>query len=94
MWTTNFSDSCSVEAFKTVVDDGEQSLTRFVDARRIVLCESWPVSSGAHPTVASYNGSVAKIYNSTNSIVRFRIKIIFPTLKNALAYVPQHWRCC
>jgi hypothetical protein len=42
--------------------------------------------SGANPTMASYNASVAKIYNATNSMARFRIKIILLRFKNALAY--------
>jgi hypothetical protein len=41
---------------------------------------------GASPTITSYNASVVKIYNATNSIARFRIKIIFLRCKNALAY--------
>jgi hypothetical protein len=41
---------------------------------------------GANPTIASYNVSVVKIYSATNSMVRFRIKIILPLYKNALAY--------
>jgi hypothetical protein len=46
------------------------------------------VFSGASPTITSYNASVVKIYNATNSILErvFRIKIIFLQCKNALAY--------
>jgi hypothetical protein len=41
------------------------------------------MQSGANPTIVSYNASVIKIYNSTNSLVRFEKKNIF---ENALAY--------
>jgi hypothetical protein len=40
---------------------------------------------GPNPTIASYNASVVKIYNATNIIARFRIKIIFLRCKNAAA---------
>jgi ABC-type thiamine transport system substrate-binding protein len=32
-------------------------------------------SAGANPTAFSYNASAVKIYNATNGIARFRIKI-------------------
>jgi hypothetical protein len=41
---------------------------------------------GANPTTSSYNASVVKIYNATSSLLRFEIKNILSTLKNALAY--------
>jgi hypothetical protein len=37
------------------------------------------LASGANPTILSYNASVVKIYNATNSIARLK-KI--PTLKS------------
>jgi hypothetical protein len=39
-----------------------------------------------YPTITSNNASVVKINNATNSIARFRIKLVFLTIKNALAY--------
>jgi hypothetical protein len=34
-------------------------------------------TTGANPTIASYNASVVKIYSATNSMARFYNKIIF-----------------
>jgi hypothetical protein len=44
----------------------------------------WILSLGANP--ASYNASVVKIYNATNRLARFTVKINFLRYKNALAY--------
>jgi hypothetical protein len=42
---------------------------------------------GADPTIASYNASVAKIYNAASSLVRFEAQKCFLLhWKNALAY--------
>jgi hypothetical protein len=38
------------------------------------------------PTIVSYNASVVKIYNATDSLVRFENKKNASALKNALAY--------
>jgi hypothetical protein len=43
---------------------------------------------GANPTIASHNASAVKIYNATRSLVK-----AFFTMKNAVAYIQQHWRC-
>jgi hypothetical protein len=44
----------------------------------------WP---GANPKISSYNASVVKIYNATNSIARFWNKNdCFILFKKALAY--------
>jgi hypothetical protein len=42
--------------------------------------------AGANPTTAIFNASVVKSHNATNNAACFRIKIIFPYCKNALAY--------
>jgi hypothetical protein len=39
-----------------------------------------------NPKTAVYNASAVKTYNATNSLARFRVKIIFLRYKNALAY--------
>jgi hypothetical protein len=41
---------------------------------------------GPIPTPSIYNASVGKIYIPTNSMARFKNKIIFLRCKNALAY--------
>jgi hypothetical protein len=41
---------------------------------------------GPNPTTSIYNASVVKIYNSSNSLARFRVKNIFLLHKNAMAY--------
>jgi hypothetical protein len=41
---------------------------------------------GANPTTSIYNASGVKIYNTANSLVRFKTKEMFSCLKNALAY--------
>jgi hypothetical protein len=43
-------------------------------------------TTGANPTIASYNASVVIFYNATDSLARFENKIIFFYFKNALAY--------
>jgi hypothetical protein len=48
---------------------------------------------GANPTIVSYSASAVKIYNATNSLVRFENKNIFFNLKNALVYYKERWRC-
>jgi hypothetical protein len=35
------------------------------------------LKSGANPTIASYNASVVKFYNATNSVARFKNKKYF-----------------
>jgi hypothetical protein len=45
----------------------------------------WHLRPGSNPTITSYNAS-DKIYKPTNSLARFRIKIIFIRCKNALVY--------
>jgi hypothetical protein len=50
----------------------------------------WP---GADPTTALYSASAVKMYTATSILVRFEIKICSSTLKNALAYYIQRWRC-
>jgi hypothetical protein len=44
------------------------------------------VGPGPNPTTLIYNARVVKIYNATNSLVCFRVKIIFLRNINALAY--------
>jgi hypothetical protein len=43
-------------------------------------------TTGANPTIASYNASVVNFYNATDSLACFENKIIFLYLKNALVY--------
>jgi hypothetical protein len=44
-------------------------------------------SSGANPTIVSYNARAVKSYNAMRSLVRFGSKtILFPLEKNALVY--------
>jgi hypothetical protein len=43
-------------------------------------------SSGAHPTIVSYNASAVKIHNAASSLVRFEKMFFLHILKNALAY--------
>jgi hypothetical protein len=51
-------------------------------------------SSGANPTIESYNAKVVEICNAMGSLVRFENKIFYYTLKNALPYYIQRWSCC
>jgi hypothetical protein len=44
----------------------------FVSSTQRYLLNSW-----ANPTIVSYNATVAKIYNATNSMARFQKKKIF-----------------
>jgi hypothetical protein len=45
------------------------------------------LAPGANPTIANYNASVVNFYNTAGSLARFENKnILYPTLKNALAY--------
>jgi hypothetical protein len=41
---------------------------------------------GTNPTLVGSNAGVVEIYIATNSITRFRMKVMFPYFKNALAY--------
>jgi hypothetical protein len=42
--------------------------------------------TGANPTFVSYSAGAVKIYNATNSLVRFENKNIFFYFRNALVY--------
>jgi hypothetical protein len=47
---------------------------------RVQNVEMWKSQSGANPTIVSYNASVVKFYNTTNSTAGFfKIKIFSPT---------------
>jgi hypothetical protein len=48
-------------------------------------------SSGANPTIASYNASAAKVYNATSSLVHFENNILFNYEKRSSLL--QRWRC-
>jgi hypothetical protein len=48
---------------------------RVIFLRLLYLLER--IKAGANPTTVSYNASVVKIYNATNSLVRFENKNIF-----------------
>jgi hypothetical protein len=40
---------------------------------------------GANPTIASYNASVVNFYNATSSLAHLENKILYLSLKNAVA---------
>jgi hypothetical protein len=61
-----------------VSDFGAKKMKIFVD-RQVVPCHR--LIAGSNPTIVSYNASVVKTYNATNSMAHFRIKIICPHLK-------------
>jgi hypothetical protein len=50
-------------------------------------------TTGANPTTVSYNASVVKIYNTTNSIPRFSKKTFFPYLKRCSLPQRLRWSC-
>jgi hypothetical protein len=39
--------------------------------KRFCFKNTFAMKSGTNPTITSYNASVVKIYNATNSIARF-----------------------
>jgi hypothetical protein len=56
--------------------------------RQSFLDEVWEehFTSGARPTIVSYNDSAVKIYSAASSLVRFEAKIFSSTFKTTLAY--------
>jgi hypothetical protein len=50
-------------------------------------------SPGANPTIASYNASAVKIYNATNTLVRFKNKKYYLLQRKKRSSLLQRWRC-
>jgi hypothetical protein len=46
-------------------------------------------TTGANPTIESYNASAVKIYNAKISLVRFEKKFLY---KENCASLPRRWR--
>jgi hypothetical protein len=58
-----------------------------------LLCRKLQQVSGANPTIVIYNASVVKIYNTTNSLVRFENKNILFLILKKCSSLQQRWRC-
>jgi hypothetical protein len=66
-----------------LVDEALADVKKKLEKQRVVEEQ---VSPGPSPTTKIYNAGVVKIYNASNSLGRFRVKIIFLRYKNAVAY--------
>jgi hypothetical protein len=64
----------------------------FVQNRRVVKIAPLGLTSGAIPTIASYNASVVKIYSIMSTLVRFERQTFYSTFYKRPS-LQQRWRC-
>jgi hypothetical protein len=61
-----------------LVDEALADVKKKLEKQRVVEEQ---VSPGPNPTTSIYNADIVKIYNTTNTLARFGVKIIFLRFK-------------